>query len=351
MLHVEAEGRRASDAGGERMLIWKWCVSLCFGRGKPASRSNVIGWSGGGRLCCWGASIQIADGTDDWCANKHLWTRGEKTWKSSWRESSRVYTDDILFIPAIPWKYSLAHLIYYCSDSGSDFDLFLLDERQKKKRKISDITHTIYSIMFLPGATTPEPGGQVLCVMQNSTTRWKPGAHSQSWSWVLLHWCLTSWRSLHTFTQQTHAQTDTQMSLSAKTCPRDAFHAQKVDFSARFLQDRASVSPRCSICTSLPSASSLRSGPVGRRGTPWECPWCSVASRPCQEDTGRTSGHQRSRGHGTGTLAVRPALGRPRIERLWRAAKQSRREERGGEREDNAESHFESCAKQRWQIL
>lgn len=90
-----------------------------------------------------------------------------------------------------------------------------------------------------------------------------------------------------------------------------------------FFEVYASVSPRCSICKSLPSASSLRNGPGGRHGTLWECLRCSVASQPCQEDTGHTSGRQRSQGHGTGTLAVCPAVGRPRIERLWQAAKRA----------------------------
>lgn len=53
-------------------------------------------------------------------------------------------------------------------------------------------------ISVLPKAATPKPGGQALCVMQNSTTRWKPGAHTQSWSRVLLHCCLTNCLSLHT---------------------------------------------------------------------------------------------------------------------------------------------------------
>lgn len=79
------------------------------------------------------------------------------------------------------------------------------------------------------------------------------------------------------------------------------------------------VLPRCSICTYLPSASSLQSASRGRPGTLWGCRRCSVVSRPCREGTGRTLGRQMSRGRGTGTLAVCPAAGRPRIERLWRA--------------------------------
>lgn len=50
--------------------------------------------------------------------------------------------------------------------------------------------------------------------MQNSTTRWKPGAHSQSWSWVLLHCCLTSCLSLHTYTW---ARTHTHRERRKKT--------------------------------------------------------------------------------------------------------------------------------------
>lgn len=53
-------------------------------------------------------------------------------------------------------------------------------------------------ILLLPKAATPYPGEQALCAIQNSITRWKPGAHSHSWSWVLLHCCFTSCLSLHT---------------------------------------------------------------------------------------------------------------------------------------------------------
>lgn len=53
-------------------------------------------------------------------------------------------------------------------------------------------------MLLLPKAATPYPGEQALCAIQNSITRWKPGAHSHSWSWVLLHCCFTSCLSLHT---------------------------------------------------------------------------------------------------------------------------------------------------------
>ncbi|KAJ8013205.1 hypothetical protein DPEC_G00050860 [Dallia pectoralis] len=54
---------------------------------------------------------------------------------------------------------------------------------------------------LLPGAVTPNPGLQALCLMQNSTCRWCPGAHSHSWSWVLLHSRRTSCLSLQTDVQ------------------------------------------------------------------------------------------------------------------------------------------------------
>lgn len=74
--------------------------------------------------------------------------------------------------------------------------------------------------------------------------------------------------------------------------------------------------PRCSIGTYRPSASCLQTASQDRPGTLWGCRRCSAASRLCLGGTGRTGGGQMSQGHGTGTLAVQRAAGRPRREKL-----------------------------------
>lgn len=75
---------------------------------------------------------------------------------------------------------------------------YMLNKGNLPAQCIIKLIITFMSIWVLPKDVTPKPGLQVLCVMQNSTTRWKPGAHSHSWSWVLLHCCFTSCLSLHT---------------------------------------------------------------------------------------------------------------------------------------------------------
>lgn len=106
------------------------------------------------------------------------------------------------------WITCLLFLTLFTAFLISDLHPKHLKNNLKKKtivesnNKIIEQKKNENLLMALPGATTPKPGAQVLCVMQNSTTRWKPGAHSHSWSWVLLHCCLTSCLSLHTYTQQ-----------------------------------------------------------------------------------------------------------------------------------------------------